>query len=637
MTTDIPIEDTTMLETSESILSSSAASSPLSDPPSSPDLSDVSSDTSITEQTDLGRYGEPLVAVDILPIPSCAPGQSLEKNTTPGANKEEKAKSKALREAQKELKAQEKAKKAEEKERVKKEREEKRERMKKEKEEEKVRKREEREVMLRKKREEKEKREADIADRRAAKEAELQEKRAAKEAERAAKEAERLAREEAKEEAKRAKDEAERAKELSQKRIKNFFIPQVKPSKSLESSQEIPMSDFERHFLPFHVKPNVHLPSRPYRSLTSIHTILDPLLSSSSPSSCPHIPDQIHVWRMKGASMQGEEQKKEEDSEVICTGTSSRASSQRIVFHHFAENTRPAYFGTWSSQSRVIRGRRPFSRDDSLLNYEVDSEAEWEEEGEGEDCDSEDDEEEDEEEEEGDHLEVRNRARMKRLVSSMEEDGEEEEEGWVVPHGYLSDDEAPTPSTPSSTLTTRRAPLETLVPRVIGILQPGLHPLEDGKESEGEGILEEMRIRPSWSITFPLALPSKEFKEKLCSPKKDSSSQIITSVDVPMSDRCQQRSLDLASTSSPNDPDCMEVEVNTQAKTPTLSPALLSSLLEKVNGSSQSLIKLLERLSPFYPGIPDKVLEEAILAHASRERLNPFTPDKVWRVKSRVS
>ena len=37
----------------------------------------------------------------------------------------------------------------------------------------------------------------------------------------------------------------------------------------------------------------------------------------------------------------------------------------------FVENYRPAYYGTWRKQSKVIRPRAPLNKDESLLNYEV--------------------------------------------------------------------------------------------------------------------------------------------------------------------------------------------------------------------------------------------------------------------------
>eukprot|EP00984_Skeletonema_dohrnii_P016702 scaffold7466_cov119-Skeletonema_dohrnii-CCMP3373.AAC.8 len=48
-------------------------------------------------------------------------------------------------------------------------------------------------------------------------------------------------------------------------------------------------------------------------------------------------------------------------------------------FLGFHEDVRPPYHGTWSKTSSIVNGRNPFGQDKSILDYEVDSEAEWEE------------------------------------------------------------------------------------------------------------------------------------------------------------------------------------------------------------------------------------------------------------------
>lgn len=50
----------------------------------------------------------------------------------------------------------------------------------------------------------------------------------------------------------------------------------------------------------------------------------------------------------------------------------------------FAENHRPAFFGTFSRRSKLISGRHPFGKD-TELDYECDSADEWDEDEEGED------------------------------------------------------------------------------------------------------------------------------------------------------------------------------------------------------------------------------------------------------------
>lgn len=88
----------------------------------------------------------------------------------------------------------------------------------------------------------------------------------------------------------------------------------------------------------------------------------------------------------------------------------------------FAKSNRPAYYGTWRKKSAVVRPKCPLKMDPDL-DYEIDSDDEWEEEDPGEslsDCEKDNDE-------------------------VMEEDSkitdDEEEDSFVVPDGYLSDNE----------------------------------------------------------------------------------------------------------------------------------------------------------------------------------------------------
>ncbi|TPX32654.1 hypothetical protein SmJEL517_g04284 [Synchytrium microbalum] len=118
----------------------------------------------------------------------------------------------------------------------------------------------------------------------------------------------------------------------------------------------------------------------------------------------------------------------------------------------FHEDTRPAYWGTWSKKSKSV-GRRPFTKVD-ILDYENDSEAEWEQDEDGEECRSDEEEEDD-------------------LAS--EAGSQVSEEGWLVPDGHLSDDEGATderiPSTAEAAPTKRK--LEPLVPVIIGLFFEG--------------------------------------------------------------------------------------------------------------------------------------------------------------------
>ncbi|KAL1223110.1 Chromatin assembly factor 1 subunit FAS1 [Cardamine amara subsp. amara] len=99
----------------------------------------------------------------------------------------------------------------------------------------------------------------------------------------------------------------------------------------------------------------------------------------------------------------------------------SRRAKQLLQFD---KSNRPGFYGIWPSQSQVVGPRRPLKKDPEL-DYEVDSDEEWEEEEAGEslsDCEKD----EDESLEEG---------------CSKADDEDDSEDDFMVPDGYLSEDE----------------------------------------------------------------------------------------------------------------------------------------------------------------------------------------------------
>ncbi|CRL05064.1 CLUMA_CG017973, isoform A [Clunio marinus] len=92
----------------------------------------------------------------------------------------------------------------------------------------------------------------------------------------------------------------------------------------------------------------------------------------------------------------------------------------RSKYLRFAENRRPAYYGTWRKKSSNVSARRPFGKD-TFFDYEIDSDEEWEEEEPGESIHGSESEKDKEEKEEEDDYEVDN--------------------DFFVPHGHLSDEE----------------------------------------------------------------------------------------------------------------------------------------------------------------------------------------------------
>ncbi|CAM0911574.1 unnamed protein product [Alopecurus aequalis] len=148
--------------------------------------------------------------------------------------------------------------------------------------------------------------------------------------------------------------------------------------------------------------------------------MLDEILSTSNEDTC-HNPSQENE-----SDKLGNDVDMLPASEMSCHATNSnnllptRLIKRKLL--QFAKSNRPAYYGTWRKKSAVVGPKCPLKMDPDL-DYEIDSDDEWEEEDPGESLSD----------TEKDSDEV------------VEEDSkitdEEEEDSFVVPDGYLSDNE----------------------------------------------------------------------------------------------------------------------------------------------------------------------------------------------------
>ena len=181
----------------------------------------------------------------------------------------------------------------------------------------------------------------------------------------------------------------------NQIKISNFFsvIPKTEAIKAS-------LVGFDEIFPPFFVKPNVHV--------APINYFYDQLpLDFELHQSEQVFSFASYYWRQ-------------------CAPLRHRKSNQsdpsipliKMRLHQFYENRRPAYYG--SSNVVHVQLRRKFTNLLQQVDYEVDSDDEWE--SEEEDADSLNSEEDEESE-----------------VSASE--SSEGEDDWLVPHGYLSEDE----------------------------------------------------------------------------------------------------------------------------------------------------------------------------------------------------
>ncbi|CAO3662502.1 unnamed protein product [Umbelopsis ramanniana] len=280
-----------------------------------------------------------------------------------------------------------------------------------------------------------EEKEAEIEERKK-KEAEAEEKKKKKEEERKKKEEEKKKKDEerrVKDEEKKKREEEQQRKERSQLRLTSLF--KTTADERPPTTVEVPAMDSQGHqiFPPFHVKEYVQM-AEPGAFKCSLSPDFEDVISchrmeNDSKSTTEAFLNEFKesfgtdLRRRRGVNhnidlrtLLGHDPSMPLATAASFDGRDLR-SMLKMKFLQFREDIRPAYWGTWTKTSQKILPRRPFAMDTEHLDYDHDSEAEWEPEGEGEDIKSGDEEDED--------------------VDVADPD----DAGWLVPEGYLSNDE----------------------------------------------------------------------------------------------------------------------------------------------------------------------------------------------------
>lgn len=291
---------------------------------------------------------------------------------------------------------------------------------------------EEKEAQRKQQIEEKKKKQMEKQQKKEQEEQERLEKKKAKEEERNKKQQE----SEAKQEERRKKQE-ERNKAEEEKKLKEaaFLMKKEKQSQmfkgffSVQAPVVVKKPEVQGWFAPFEVKKNMVLApcirrdqedlaldelDQGMQSQSSSSLYLDQLKSGSKPRKGVRTPGPVRpVPESMEVDVPSEETSSKKSKQKKPEGP-KKPEGLKMKMLQFHENYRPAYYGTWQKESSAITGRNPFHKDEDTFDYEVDSDDEWEEPGEslsnseGEDEDGDGD---------GD---------------------DEEEDGFFVPHGYLS-------------------------------------------------------------------------------------------------------------------------------------------------------------------------------------------------------
>lgn len=281
---------------------------------------------------------------------------------------------------------------------------------------------EEKEEQKKKEREEKEKK----------KQAELElksEEKRLKEEEKRLKEEEKRKKEEQKVLEKKKKDEKKIAEEEAKRKVAAAFVNFFVASKSESKTTEDQKCNTDEHFMPFQVKADMRLAPALRTNFDNCRAEnFDKIIKEQTQSelylsqlrSKAFVPGSSkRTWPLQ----EFRESTSQDDEDVIFVSEESKveeslptSNQPKAKLFLFCENRRPPFWGTWRKKSKLIKPTQPFAKDVNYFDYEVDSDDEWEEEEPGESLHGSDDEKESEDE--------------------YEVDNE-----FFVPHGYLSEEE----------------------------------------------------------------------------------------------------------------------------------------------------------------------------------------------------
>lgn len=235
-----------------------------------------------------------------------------------------------------------------------------------------------------------------------------------------------------KEEERKKREEEKRKKEQSQLRLTSLFaktsILETAPPVEKLLEPEKPTL-----FPAFYIKDNVSIADInqcPKSKNISSYQAFKSLVKASNAS----VSKDEFISQLKGSSRKRGVSTHIDFRNLLLPGSADilHVPNVRLVLRmkllQFSEDVRPAYFGTFTKKSHKVNGRQPFAKDNDTFDYDVDSEAEWEPEGEGDD-----------------------------IVSGDEDDDDPntdmidpEDAGWLVPEGYLSDNEGVDEDRPSN-------------------------------------------------------------------------------------------------------------------------------------------------------------------------------------------
>ncbi|KAL0700964.1 hypothetical protein Bca4012_057086 [Brassica carinata] len=320
---------------------------------------------------------------------------------------------------------------------------------------------------------------------------------------------------------------------------------------------------------------------------------------------------------------QGDECQEKHLNDVSCVRQSESSSSDRkksrraMQLLQFDKSYRPGFYGIWPTQSQVVGPRRPLKKDPEL-DYEVDSDEEWEEEQAGEslsDCEN------DEEEslEEG---------------CSKADDEDDSEDDFMVPDGYLSEDEGvqvdrmdldPSEQDASSSSPSKQQDQESQEFRALVHQQKQVQSLTDHALAKTQPLIICNLTHEKVSLLAAKDLEGAQKMEQIClrALVVRAFPCSYSFVEISIND-IQDEDQEAVGKSS-----CSQSTPPSASKARSIPDSDLLAVVSTIQSCSQGINKVVETLQQKFPDVPKTKLRQKV------REISDFE-DSRWQVKKEV-
>ncbi|KAJ2545114.1 hypothetical protein GGF49_000723 [Coemansia sp. RSA 1853] len=415
-----------------------------------------------------------------------------------------------------------------------------------------------------------------------------------------------------------------------QRSLQNFFATEKHAPSPLPQPADT-RSYFAATFLPFNVRNDteLYLRRRPRTFDAERIGSLVGRRSSDTGAELPNVNDLLREFMASAVPARSASNAQSVASDGVDMDAAElqlmRLRRMPMKLLQFHGNRRPAYYGTCSRRAHRIGARRPFARDTSELDYEVDSDAEWEaEDVEGEELHSDDDDDDSSDGEFNSGDEDMDDINPDEEVGCGEMDVDEviviDDTISPVPRPKKPKTEKPKADNPKHRVPQRRKVIP-LTPVVVGLVVDDI--------AAQSTCMDICSANPDQIPANDDVAAKIQILARLTVAPVSSDASLPLHISIDPADIWAKKPTDTSL--APIDPDNIEGAPVRKGK--AITDTDLCALTNIVHGSSLGMLRLVEELKQVIPGASKAQIERLVHEHAKKEK-RPDTSRSLWYVNA---